>query len=1119
MRRATLLALALLAPWPAAPAGAQTVIFGVGGELSGEQGDYVRVPVYVDMRGAPGQRLGVYTVRLQWDPAVLQLFNYQDQVEAGRFGEPVVDADSAYYYGGGILKVGGLSAGGMDGVFDLFAVRFYVLQNATAAVTLTVTGASAAGTFADLLPFVSVVNGTYCPAVGRWGDLDADGAANSRDALAILSSIVGLTVDPAFTMSLGDVDASGTVNSRDALIILSFAVGLDIPGQRVLVLAPGACGAGGGDGIALLPDAVDVVVGQRVQLLMLSSAGGTPSAGTATWSTADPAVASVDAGGLLTGTEVGSTTVTAALGPGIQATVPVTVRARRYVWHVNATQATFAAVQMGTVQYPYSTPEYAFPLVADGDTVLVAPGVHDLVGANSCYYYDFYCDAAPGPFRSIVLRGDTLADGTRPVLRGNPDVNQGVYVDRSVRLEVRDLIFRNFDNYAISYDEYYDAPGAGSPGAGSAAGVDRTLILENVLIESARYGGGVYVYGLDTLRFRRSEFRCAVSSSDYCYEPIAAYRTRVADVDRSRFYGRPDPSYYYYDRSEFFDGDSIALRDNQFFLSGLYVDGDQNRGGTAVYAKSNRWSDSTLAVMGSSYYYAGLEGYQLRSAVLDHNRFEQRYNNDYILRLFGLYPDRAGSFVRIFGDSIASGDPASTSYAYWYNVQDFDSITVDSLKATMPAGADYPYGGSIWGRRVRVTDSKFLGATYPLEIGADSIEVVNSQFTNCTGCVSPAGSYGLEVYPYSDSTRLLRVSQSSFSRFATGLYTYYYYQPGYADVAGNTVDSSLYGLYLFADSARIVDNVITRAARPIYFADYTPATSRGSTILRNQIGCLRTSWGYTDTWGLYLASHSAIADTNQITGCRVGVYYSTYDQNIPHLLSMRGNTITADPTLSDVPYGLYLPYEISTTLRHNRISGGSYGIQYTGAGTHTLDSNVVSGTATRGIDASGTGAVTGRWNNVKNNVIGLYAAGSGTRSLTDGRFVGNTNRGVYAASGTVTATNNWWGNAAGPGGGVADSVFGSVTTSPFLTEDPEGASVPAAPPAMGALTAGLSVSTGDLPRTAAPPAASALPDATKTRAELLAERQTRRAEIQRRREEMAARAQQRVDELRRKRGR
>jgi len=87
------------------------------------------------------------------------------------------------------------------------------------------------------------------------GDIDRDGASNSRDALLVLSKVVELPVDTIidtvstsplvvdtlhFDSGLGDVNADGAVTSVDALIILSTAVGIPIPGQRVMLLAPAA---------------------------------------------------------------------------------------------------------------------------------------------------------------------------------------------------------------------------------------------------------------------------------------------------------------------------------------------------------------------------------------------------------------------------------------------------------------------------------------------------------------------------------------------------------------------------------------------------------------------------------------------------------------------------------------------------------------------------------------------------------------------------------------------------------------------------------------------------------------------------------------------------------------
>jgi len=67
----------------------------------------------------------------------------------------------------------------------------------------------------------------------------------------------------------------------------------------------------------------------------------------------------------------GTTVVTGALGPGVQVSIPVVVRAKRGTWRVDAARAKLSPVQLGTQRWPFATPEYAFPLVSEGDTIRV----------------------------------------------------------------------------------------------------------------------------------------------------------------------------------------------------------------------------------------------------------------------------------------------------------------------------------------------------------------------------------------------------------------------------------------------------------------------------------------------------------------------------------------------------------------------------------------------------------------------------------------------------------------------------------------------------------------------------------------------------------------------------
>jgi hypothetical protein len=81
-------------------------------------------------------------------------------------------------------------------------------------------------------PGVSQV-GQACHATTAWGDVDANGRVDSRDALITLSAAVGLPVT-GFNLAMGDVDGDALANSRDALMMLSFAIGVS-PGVSTTV--------------------------------------------------------------------------------------------------------------------------------------------------------------------------------------------------------------------------------------------------------------------------------------------------------------------------------------------------------------------------------------------------------------------------------------------------------------------------------------------------------------------------------------------------------------------------------------------------------------------------------------------------------------------------------------------------------------------------------------------------------------------------------------------------------------------------------------------------------------------------------------------------------------------
>jgi len=64
---------------------------------------------------------------------------------------------------------------------------------------------------------------------GTLGDVDGNGAANSTDALIILSCDAGLDTTDYCPMNCGDANGDGAVNSTDALVILTYDTGASVP--------------------------------------------------------------------------------------------------------------------------------------------------------------------------------------------------------------------------------------------------------------------------------------------------------------------------------------------------------------------------------------------------------------------------------------------------------------------------------------------------------------------------------------------------------------------------------------------------------------------------------------------------------------------------------------------------------------------------------------------------------------------------------------------------------------------------------------------------------------------------------------------------------------------------
>jgi parallel beta-helix repeat protein len=163
-------------------------------------------------------------------------------------------------------------------------------------------------------------------------------------------------------------------------------------------------------------------------------------------------------------------------------------------------------------------------------------------------------------------------------------------------------------------------------------------------------------------------------------------------------------------------------------------------------------------------------------------------------------------------------------------------------------------------------------------------------------------------------------------------------------------------------------------------------TFTGNTISGNDAGILSTNTGATATAisgntlvnnryeGILLQEGTATVSNNTISDNNIGVAVTSFG----------GDTVNA----------------VGTLVSNNITNNGNGGLSFAGGGIVLL--NVATTTT--------TAQATAHFNRIVGNAVGLN----------------------NQSSGTVDATNNWWGSNAGPGGVGSDSVAGPVTFNPWL---------------------------------------------------------------------------------------
>ena len=981
MRRALLLAGLTLAAAGALPA--QQVTARVGGALTGVQYTHVTVPIAVDMTAAGGATLGSYTARLTWDPNALYL--YSTTPLQGNFPQPLVNVDSVAE---GILKFSAVAPSGVGGLVTVARYDFGVLTGIAtpSPIDLTFSEMSAAGTFQDLMPSLTVQSGTFCLARGLWGDLDGDHAANSRDALFVLTAVVGLPTPGADT-SLADVSGDNTTSSLDALVILSYAVGIPVTGQRVLLPAPGSCGGASASQVAVQPGTIDLTVGQPFQFAVQATdaTGHAVAVPTMSWLSSDYSIAAVDVTGLVSARTVGTATITAVVSPGVRASATVNVIPRRPNWYVDIA-ATGHVVQNGSAAYPYENPLAVFPLVSEGDTIRVATGSYYWTNTNGGQLD-----------RGVVLLGGTPGDTTtRPAFRVDAANGYvpGLWLTGGQRTEVQNIAFFNLD-----------------PGI-EIAGVRNLVVQDAKFVNQTAngYGDGITqdfcAIPMDTLRIDRSVFQgdpqYRYGSGVYisgCYNaPITVGTMSVQD---SRFLELEDGVQSY-------GVDSLAVLRSDFVHNdgyGLYISLEAD---PALYVAHSLFDRN---------YSTQIAGYDLRRAVLDSNVIHS--DSAQAVQLYGLpSPARARSYLH--GDSIDMGvsDP-------WLTVSSHDSLVVQDVVMRSPASPATSIYSTIDAdvasfRRVHFTN---VGGTYyygygVIDFTGRRLEVDSVTMSTCTVAGCDQG-YGVIATPGSGVQLTTSIQRSNFSGIQ---YPVHVSGGGSHEVRNVVIDSANTGIYAYGvDSVAVVGNVMTRIYNRGLDLQYPTGALGPSLVTGNAITCV--SGGQNLPSGAFIYGAAALIDQDTVAGCSKGLELNSV---VASGMRVQRNTLRGNGL------GVYLYQYNDSTI----VPIDSNGISGSPGAAVTVDFGRVSLTHNR-IENDSNGVVI-------NDYLGYVS------QLHDNAFVNNLYWALNVPYDSADASGNWWdppGPLGGPPSTTQpNGVNGRANTTGYLAAPP--ANLPGlAPPA------------------------------------------------------------------------
>lgn len=961
-------------------ASAQSIPVTLGGQASSLVGVDFDVPIEIDL-SARAELLGSLALTVRWNPSVLQLVSGQ---EAG-FGHLTVNEDSL---AAGAVFIAAANPAGVGGRILIAVARFRPLVASTTTLQLSVSELYAAGTFADLTSFALPSDREFCPALGRWGDLDADGAANSRDALIALSASIGLDVS-GFQVAVGDVDANGRTEARDALIILSHTVGLDVSQFRVFAIAPGACVVPVTTTLVLDPGDVTVSTGQQVAYTAIAAepGGGSAAVTDVFWRSSQPGVAAVGPSGVVTALTVGTSTITVVRSGGDSASAMVTVAERHTHW-VDAL-AWNAVNQLGSSTLPFGTIQGALDFAAEGDTVKVRPGR--------------YAEALTVE-QGVVLEGDTTGGALRPVLSVPGPSTYSITVLGARRLELHnfrsDSLYRAMDIAFADSVLLRNVEFRQSQSGVTTIDIDTVTALE---IEQSRFfgagvnlggyaveinvgaglfrmdssrvaeygGGGLYLIGVDSIDIRHSSLEHLYSRGIYACASCAGQRTSALVLSESLvrdvLYNEPVVMDGF--RRAQFDHNVIDGGDEGIYLYNASAQvGIVSLLGDSVFAPGYYWLDvrgyDSLTI--DSVYAVSEDG-----ATLDEGRYTSIQNSQWkTSNYYGLqidpYPlDSATVVGRIHNVVIEGPDPGMCDRCYsgvevGWGHWDIDGLTTSNWDEAI----------SIWDADATIRNVTVSHAWYGIYHSCGKVSVANLAATDV--------EYGVYAYGCAP-TDSVTVDSSSITFDYSGVYV----DEGNAVLRSNTLQSGVggsYGIQVYNAFLRTDGNHVGPiGSYGIWFDGYYYSgvdSAFTALIARDTVAC-----GSTGT-GIYGYDGSISVFGAVVSGCRYGVYLNNSDSRLQPAtpLEVRASMVTVP---SGGYYGIYANGNDRADVRlvGNTVTGNSQnGALYLNASANMprarIDSNTVDGVSGMGIYAEYADTLRIRWNAVNNLAPGYSVAGS-----------------------------------------------------------------------------------------------------------------------------------------------